>query len=148
MHARAEGEGVEASGPVQVVVRPEVPVLAHTRSGTGEPLILVHGITHRREAWDTVTPFLEKEHDVIAVDLPGHGDSDDVEPDFDGSPAPLVDAVEGLARDLGLERRTWPGTRSAASSRSRWRRAAPWRPRRRCPRPGSGARSGAPGPAA
>ncbi len=79
-------------------------MLAHTRSGTGEPLILVHGITHRREAWDTVTPYLEKEHDVIAVDLPGHGDSDDVEPDFDGSPRPLVDAVEGLARDLGLER--------------------------------------------
>jgi pimeloyl-ACP methyl ester carboxylesterase len=79
-------------------------VLAHSRSGSGEPLVLVHGITHRREAWDTVTPYLEKEHDVIAVDLPGHGDSQDVEPDFDGSPRSLVDAVEGLVRDLGLER--------------------------------------------
>ena len=79
-------------------------MLAHSRSGSGEPLILVHGVTHRREAWDTVLPYLEPEHDVIAVDLPGHGESADVEADFDGSSTPLVDAVEGLVRDLGLER--------------------------------------------
>jgi pimeloyl-ACP methyl ester carboxylesterase len=79
-------------------------MLAHSRTGSGEPLILVHGVTHRREAWDTVTPYLEQEHEVIAVDLPGHGGSADVEPDFDGSSAPLVDAVEGLINDLGLER--------------------------------------------
>ncbi len=41
---------------------------------------------------------------MIAVDLPGHGESADVEADFDGSSTPLVDAVEGLIRDLGLER--------------------------------------------
>lgn len=79
-------------------------MLAHSRSGNGEPLILVHGITHRRQGWDTVTPYLEKEHEVIAVDLPGHGESQDVAADFDGSISSLVDAVEELARDLGLER--------------------------------------------
>jgi pimeloyl-ACP methyl ester carboxylesterase len=82
----------------------EAPVLAHSRTGQGEPLILVHGITHRRQGWDTVTPYLEKEHEVIAVDLPGHGESEDVAADFDGELSHLVDAVEELARDLGLER--------------------------------------------
>jgi pimeloyl-ACP methyl ester carboxylesterase len=78
-------------------------VLAHTRSGSGEPLILVHGVTHRRQAWDTVMPYLEKEHDVVAVDLPGHGESADVPAGYDGGIPPLVEAVEDLARGLGLE---------------------------------------------
>ncbi|MEJ2870608.1 alpha/beta fold hydrolase [Actinomycetospora sp. OC33-EN08] len=79
-------------------------MLAHSRSGSGEPLFLVHGITHRRQGWDPVVPLLEAEHEVIAVDLPGHGESPEVDRAFDGSISYLVDAVEGLARDLGLER--------------------------------------------
>ena len=28
--------------------------LAYTRKGSGEPLLLIHGIGHRRQAWDPV----------------------------------------------------------------------------------------------
>ena len=77
-------------------------MLAHSRTGSGEPLLLIHGITHRRQAWDTVIAALAKEHEVIAVDLPGHGESDDVPSGYDGSSAPLVEAVEQLVVDLGL----------------------------------------------
>ena len=79
-------------------------VLAHSRTGRGEPLLLLHGITHRRQAWDTLLPMLEPEREVIAVDLPGHGGSPDLDDDYDGTTPALVEAVEGLARDLGVER--------------------------------------------
>lgn len=49
--------------------------LAYTRSGRGEPLVLIHGIGHRRGAWDAEIALLAKKFDVIAVDLPGFGDS-------------------------------------------------------------------------
>ncbi|MGW4230825.1 alpha/beta fold hydrolase [Streptomyces sp. NPDC004980] len=49
--------------------------LAYERSGSGEPLLLLHGIGHHRQAWDPVLRILAAERDVIAVDLPGFGAS-------------------------------------------------------------------------
>ncbi|MEU0166471.1 alpha/beta fold hydrolase [Streptomyces iakyrus] len=49
--------------------------LSYTRRGSGEPLLLLHGIGHHRQAWDPVIPALAAERDVIAVDLPGCGES-------------------------------------------------------------------------
>ena len=51
-----------------------VPV-TYTRAGRGEPLVLIHGIGHRRQAWDPVLPTLARHHDVIAIDMPGFGES-------------------------------------------------------------------------
>ena len=50
-------------------------MLAYTRTGAGAPLILLHGIGSSRHAWDPVLPGLAERFDVIAVDLPGFGDS-------------------------------------------------------------------------
>lgn len=66
-------------GPLPVTV-------SYTRAGRGEPLLLLHGIGHHRQAWDPVTGILAAERDVIAVDLPGFG----------ASPA----LPDGLAYDL------------------------------------------------
>ncbi|MGC9379426.1 alpha/beta fold hydrolase [Streptomyces sp. MH13] len=49
--------------------------LAYARVGTGEPLLLLHGIGHHRQAWDPVVDILATEREVIAVDLPGFGQS-------------------------------------------------------------------------
>jgi pimeloyl-ACP methyl ester carboxylesterase len=49
--------------------------LSYRRVGTGEPLLLLHGIGHHRQAWDPVVDILATERDVIAVDLPGFGES-------------------------------------------------------------------------
>jgi pimeloyl-ACP methyl ester carboxylesterase len=49
--------------------------LAHTRKGSGEPLVLIHGIGHRRQAWDPVLDRLAESYDVIALDLAGFGES-------------------------------------------------------------------------
>ena len=47
-------------------------------TGTGEPVVLVHGFSQTHKAWlDTpVYQDLTRDHKVIAVDLRGHGDSD------------------------------------------------------------------------
>ncbi len=47
----------------------------YTRHGRGEPLVLVHGLGHRRQAWDPVLPRLTRHREVIALDLPGFGES-------------------------------------------------------------------------
>ena len=48
---------------------------AHERVGAGPPLVLVHGITESRRSWDPVMAGLAASHDVVAVDLRGHGES-------------------------------------------------------------------------
>ncbi|MFF1448957.1 alpha/beta fold hydrolase [Streptomyces sp. NPDC058274] len=54
---------------------PRAVTLSYARVGTGEPLLLLHGIGHHRQAWDPVVDILAAERDVIAVDLPGFGES-------------------------------------------------------------------------
>ena len=50
-------------------------MLAFERRGSGEPLVLVHGIGHRRQAWYPVLDQLAEQREVILLDLPGHGES-------------------------------------------------------------------------
>lgn len=50
--------------------------LAFSDSGAkGEPLVLLHGFGGTRRTWDTVVPLLASGLRVIAIDLPGHGQS-------------------------------------------------------------------------
>jgi pimeloyl-ACP methyl ester carboxylesterase len=49
--------------------------LNHNRAGSGTPLVLIHGIGHRWQAWRPVLPLLQAHHEVIAIDLPGFGAS-------------------------------------------------------------------------
>ena len=78
-------------------------MLAHTRTGTGEPVLLLHGITHRRQAWDHVVPLIAGEREAIAIDLPGHGESGDLPADYRGNVTPLTDAVEAFCAAEGIE---------------------------------------------
>ncbi len=41
-----------------------------------EPLVLLHGFTGSHRSWDAVAPALAVMGRCVAVDLPGHGDSD------------------------------------------------------------------------
>ncbi len=46
------------------------------RTGRGEPVLLVHGITTYSFIWRKIVPLLAVKYDVITVDLLGCGDSD------------------------------------------------------------------------
>lgn len=76
----------------------------HARAGSGAPLLLIHGIGHRREAWGGVPELLAQRHDVVAIDLPGFGRSPrPVRPDT-GRVESLAEQVARWLPSLGLER--------------------------------------------
>lgn len=62
--------------------------------------MLLHGLGSTLRAWAAVTPILEQGHDVVALDLPGFGESP---PMRERSTVPsLADAVERTLDGLGL----------------------------------------------
>jgi pimeloyl-ACP methyl ester carboxylesterase len=78
--------------------------IAFERRGEGDPLVLLHGIGHRWQAWEPVLDLLAEEHDVIAVDLPGFGRSP-LLPEGRGYDMPsAVQACADIFADLGLDR--------------------------------------------
>jgi pimeloyl-ACP methyl ester carboxylesterase len=79
-------------------------MLAYERFGTGEPLVLVHGISHRRQAWYPVAERLAEHREVILFDLPGHGESPDLVPDGRPVKELLQDQLLELFFELDLER--------------------------------------------
>ena len=78
--------------------------LAYERHGTGPALVLLHGVGHRRQAWQPVLDLLTPHRTVVMVDLPGHGESPPLR--TDGRPAIRAIAEEILAffDALGLDR--------------------------------------------
>ena len=79
-------------------------MLAYERHGAGEPLVLLHGVTHRRQAWYPVLDQLAEQREVILVDLPGHGQSSPFVLDGLSVKDALRRDFEGFLDDLGLDR--------------------------------------------
>ncbi|MGA9309446.1 MAG: alpha/beta fold hydrolase [Pseudonocardiaceae bacterium] len=71
-------------------------------AGSGEPLLLLHGIGTTRDDFSALRPALEAEYDVLAVDLPGHGES----PALSKRPSihAVTDAIEADLDILGIGR--------------------------------------------
>ena len=80
--------------------------IEYTRhAGTGEPVVLIHGIGHRRQAWGEVPELLAaRGHDVYVVDLPGHGDSPKPTRPDGWSMRSHAEQFERLFRELDIER--------------------------------------------
>lgn len=100
---------VNGSGPAcEDAVKPGVPpevgatrlarmaepgaTVAMDERGGGDPLVLVHGLGTNREVWRHVLDPLAAESRVIALDVPGFGDSPPVGPGFD-----LDEVADGIA---------------------------------------------------
>ncbi len=75
-------------------------MLHSTRQGSGKPLLLIHGLGSSIGNWDPVIPALAAERDVIAVDLPGCGESAPLTGET--TIATLTDSVEAFIRDAEL----------------------------------------------
>ena len=76
--------------------------LNYERRGAGPPLVLLHGIGHRWQAWEPVLDRLAAKHDVIAVDLPGFGKSAPL--DGPSGIAEIAAALTAFFGHLGLGR--------------------------------------------
>lgn len=69
--------------------------------GAGPPLVLVHGLTESRRMWDPLIEPLAADHTVVALDLPGHGESGlSSAYDIDA----LVSAVDAVVDTARVER--------------------------------------------
>ena len=70
------------------------PVLACDRLGGGRPVALLHGFTQTRRCWGGLDELLAERHEVIRVDLPGHGDAERLA-------RPLGEVSDALADTVG-----------------------------------------------
>jgi len=55
--------------------RSEFSSLAAIREGQGDPVLLLHGVGLRAEAWNAQLSALSQSYSAIAPDMPGHGES-------------------------------------------------------------------------
>jgi pimeloyl-ACP methyl ester carboxylesterase len=74
------------------------------RRGDGPPLLLMHGIGHRWQAWEPVMDLLAAERDVIAVDLPGFGSSPPLPSGMPYDLGSVVTVLGEFVDKLGLDR--------------------------------------------
>lgn len=72
--------------------------LAYVDHGDGPPVLLVHGMAGSWESWLANIDALAERHRVLAVDLPGFGDSEPLADgeDFDGYVRSLRDLMDEL----------------------------------------------------
>jgi pimeloyl-ACP methyl ester carboxylesterase len=77
--------------------------LDHHRAGSGEQLLLVHGLGSSWRAFRPLLPRLEESFDVLGIDLPGFGGSPPL-PGREVAVPALTDAVEAAMDDAGFER--------------------------------------------
>lgn len=95
--------------------------------GSGEPLVLIHGIGATWRSWAPVLGALAARHEVLALDLPGFGASPGLPPRVPRSVPALTDAVEqeldargiGTASVAGFSMGGWIALELARRRRAR-----------------------------
>ena len=75
--------------------------VGYRRGGTGETILLIHGLAGSSKTWDDVIPLLTPHADVIAVDLLGHGES--AKPTGDYSLGAFASGLRDFLSILGVE---------------------------------------------
>lgn len=76
---------------------------SYFRKGSGEPVVLVHGLGSRWEVWEPVIDQLAEHRDVIAVDLPGFGLTP-ADPQVVPGAVGYAQWLTGFLEELGIER--------------------------------------------
>lgn len=75
--------------------RSELGSLSAIVAGKGAQILLIHGVGLRAEAWNAQISGLAEANRVIAIDMPGHGESAGLKP-----PVGLSDFVEAIAPSI------------------------------------------------
>jgi len=83
------GSRLDGSGP-----------LATQATGRGDRVVLLHGFTQTARCWGPLATALAEDHEVVAVDLPGHGGSAAVEAGIEAG-ADRIAAASGAGTYVG-----------------------------------------------
>ena len=75
----------------------------YRETGSGRPLVLLHGIGMSHTAWNAVIPYLRSTRRVIAFDIAGFGSTPALPGGTPPTPAHLVDGLEQSIHELGLD---------------------------------------------
>ncbi|MFZ5480047.1 MAG: alpha/beta fold hydrolase [Myxococcota bacterium] len=75
--------------------------------GRGEPIVFVHGLSSYLSFWEYQLPHFAKSHRVLAIDLPGYGQSG--RPDAPCTPPWYADVVSDWMATVGVPRATVVG---------------------------------------
>ena len=84
------------------MVQTRVGEVAYSDSGEGPVVVLLHATLHDRHDFDAIAPSLRRDHRVIAVDWPGHGDSPAPTPNYRPTAASFADVLADLVAALDL----------------------------------------------
>ncbi len=76
--------------------------VAYRRAGQGPAVVLIHGVGLQKAIWGPQMDALVADHDVIAIDMPGHGAS--ARPPEAPRLSDFADAVLALLDGLGIDR--------------------------------------------
>ena len=75
----------------------------YIESGSGRPLVLLHGIGMSGSAWDSVAPYLSASRRLIVFDIAGFGLTPPLPAETPPTSANLAAALESSVREMGLE---------------------------------------------
>jgi pimeloyl-ACP methyl ester carboxylesterase len=93
---------MNATGTQKAVELPQG-TIAYTESGTGRPIVFVHGFLVDGTLWREVTPLLERDFRCIVPDLPLGSHRTAMKPDADLSPPGVAALIAGFLDALDLE---------------------------------------------
>ena len=78
--------------------------IAYERDGSGPPLVLIHGLGATKLIWKPQLEALARERDVIALDMPGFGDSEPMRAGTAPTAAAMAVVISDFLAGLGIER--------------------------------------------
>jgi pimeloyl-ACP methyl ester carboxylesterase len=78
--------------------------VAYHELGSGPTVLLLHATLHDRHDYDPIVETLARRYRTIAVDWPGHGDSDAVTAALQPGAPLFADVLEDVVDGLGLSR--------------------------------------------
>ncbi|MCE5365274.1 alpha/beta hydrolase [Pseudomonas sp. 32.2.56] len=74
----------------------------YLRGGSGHPLILLHGFGANKDNWNRISRYLVQNFDVVAIDLPGFGNSTK-SPDIDYDVRTQVERLRSIVDALNID---------------------------------------------
>jgi pimeloyl-ACP methyl ester carboxylesterase len=95
-----EGEGTTQTGVESGYAPVNGLQMYYEIHGTGEPLVLVHGAFGAIDQWGSILSTLAEDHQVIAVEMQGHGHTADIDRPI--TYEQMADDVAALMEHLGI----------------------------------------------